>query len=453
MDSFNVDPVTPEEAAEIKRRKAAISRRVRKEVLAEFGIDKLPKQGERALITGAQGTGKSTTCAEAIAGLVAQNFSIWWFVPNLEKADEQAGEYSARRQAHSLRGRVVRGRGALDPGVNNAEAMCPRYEVVNRAARMGVNVQEAICDDGCSLRTTCGFQRQRTALHDDPVGLFFMASDYLWLPCPAPKADLVIVDESVIDKATENVSFDPSRIVADDLWAGGEIGEVMNRRIVATRVRDAITKHPTRELAFLRDNDIAEDVLRVNIQHLAQRDDVLPDVNGRMRDSTIATLLDAIEAREIAKIMKLFRQIRREFPQRRTRLNSIWYEPESLVKVDGETELAPRIFTSAVRVPRLDQEIPVLALDGTGSIDLNRRIFGEGMTHECFPAPRDSEVWQVASKTFSRQSMTGVDRRGTLISKQKTRESADLRRQVIDLLTMLPGEILLVTYKAAEEAP
>jgi hypothetical protein len=32
---------------------------------------------------------------------------------------------------------------------------------------------------------------------------------------------LVIVDESVIDKAGEMVGFDPSRIVAGDLWAGG----------------------------------------------------------------------------------------------------------------------------------------------------------------------------------------------------------------------------------------
>ena len=64
---------------------------------------------------------------------------------------------------------------------------------------MGVNVQKAICDNGCSLRFSCGFQRQATALRDDPTGLFLMAIDYLWLPCPAPRPDLVIVDESVMD--------------------------------------------------------------------------------------------------------------------------------------------------------------------------------------------------------------------------------------------------------------
>ena len=54
--------------------------------------------------------------------------------------------------------------------------------------------------------------------------------------------------------------------------------------------------------------------------------------------------------------------------------------------------------------------------------------------------PRDAEVWQVTSKTFSRQSITGTDRRGNPISPKKTHEAARLRRQVLDLLKMLPGK-------------
>ena len=134
---------TEEAAAEIKRRKAAITRRVRREVLAELGLDKLPKQGERALVTGAQGTGKSRTCAETIAELPHRDLSIWWLVPSLRKAEEQAGEYDRLCTTDSMAARVVRGRGAIDP-CNDDEAMCPRHPVVNRAAAMGVNVQEAI---------------------------------------------------------------------------------------------------------------------------------------------------------------------------------------------------------------------------------------------------------------------------------------------------------------------
>jgi hypothetical protein len=85
MPPLDGNAPTEEAAAEIKRRKAAITRRVRREVLAELGLDKLPKQGERTLVTGAQGTGKSRTCAETIAELPRRDLSIWWLVPSLGK--------------------------------------------------------------------------------------------------------------------------------------------------------------------------------------------------------------------------------------------------------------------------------------------------------------------------------------------------------------------------------
>ena len=450
MPPLDCNAPTEEAAAEIKRRKAAITRRVRREVLAELGLDKLPKQGERTLVTGAQGTGKSRTCAETIAELPRRDLSIWWLVPSLGKADEQAGEYHRLRTTDSMLARVVRGRGAADPRTDD-DAMCPRHLVVNRAAAMGVNVQKAICDNGCALRLSCGFQQQATALREDPTGLFLMASDYLWLPCPAPRPDLVIVDEWVIDKASETVSFDPSRIVADDLWAGGDLEEAMGRRHLALLVRAAVVEHPGRELAFLRERDVTVEAVRDALTHLATREEAQLDLNGRMSDRTIAAMLDAVEAREILKVLRLFRQIRRELPQPRARLSSVWFDPDARIMVAGEIERQPRVFVNAVRPPHLAQEIPVLALDGTGSLALNQRIFGQRMSGERFAVPRDAEVWQVTSKTFSRQSITGSDRRGNPISPKKIHEAANLRRQVLDLLKMLPGDVLLVTYKAAEE--
>jgi hypothetical protein len=93
---------------------------------------------------------------------------------------------------------------------------------------------------------------------------------------------------------------------------------------------------------------------------------------------------------------------------------------------------------SNAKPPRLARETPVLALDGTGSLDLNRKIFGEHMNEHRFAAPRDAEVVQVSSKVFSRQSLTGCDRHRHPISTQKTADAARLRRQVIELLRLLP---------------
>jgi hypothetical protein len=174
MVALDFNAPSAEERAEIARRKAALTRHIKREVLAELGIEKLPSQGERTLITGAQGTGKSSSVADAIAeqppGAV-----IWWLVPTLEKAEEQVADYTRRAGPDSMLACVVRGRGAEDADVRG-DAMCPRHAVVNRAAAMGVIVQKEICDNGCPLRSSCGFQRQKRNMRYS--GLFLMANDY-----------------------------------------------------------------------------------------------------------------------------------------------------------------------------------------------------------------------------------------------------------------------------------
>jgi hypothetical protein len=452
MAPLDFDAPSREEKAEIRRRKGAITRRIRREVLDKYGLDRLPQRGDRQLVRGGQGTGKSRTTAEQIAALEG-DVVIWWLVPTLEKAKEQAEEYRALAGRDSMHPHVVRGRGASDPR-NPNETMCPRHIVVNRAATMGVNVQSAICDGGCPLRFSCGFQRQVTILRANPVGLFFMAADYLWLPCPAARADIVIVDESVIGKTAEVVSFDPARILDDSKWAcPKDLGRAMYLRQTASLVRAALPEHPGRELMFLRSKDITEAPLKECADHLRMREEATPDVSGAMPDKQIADILDTVEAREITKVFKLFRQICLELARPRARLNSVWFEPNFLVKVEGELERAPRVFVSSVRRPyRLRKETPVLCLDGTGSLSLNRAIFGEHMTAERFAVPRDAEVYQVSNKTFSRQSITGTNRDGAPRSNHNVIEAATLRAQVVEFLEMLPGKVLLVSYKAAIEA-
>jgi len=451
MAPFDFNAPTSEEKAETKRRKGAITRRIKRQVLTKYGLQALPKQGDRVLVTGGQGTGKSRTTAEQIAELRGDT-AIWWLVPTLAKAEEQVAEYTELAGADSMKARVVRGRGAPDPRTGNADAMCPRHEVVNRAAAMGINVQEEICNNGCSLRFSCGFQRQAAVLRNDPIGLFVMAADYLWLPCPAPRADLVIVDESVIAKAIETISFNPARIVDDHKWAARDLDDAMAFRATALLVRAAVVEHPGRELKFLRSYDVTDRALKESIDHLFSKHEAKATVNGGMTDKQIARILDAVEVRDILKVIRLFRQVRREFAQPRDRLTSVWFEPDRLVMVDGQLERQPRVVVRHLRPLRIRKEVPILCLDGTGSIELNRKIFGDHMTLERFAVPRDAEVYQATSKTFSRQSVTGTDHKGNPRSARNVREAASLRAQVVEFLSILPGAVLLVSYKAAIEA-
>ena len=227
----------------------------------------------------------------------------------------------------------------------------------------------------------------------------------------------------------------------------------MYLRATATLVRAAVTEHPRRELAFLRDMSVTDEPLKDAADHLRMKEEAKPAVNGAMPDKLIADILDTVEAREIIKVFRLLRQIRLELPQPRDRLNSVWFEPDCLVKVDGELERAPRLFVRYVRRPyRLRKETPVLCLDGTGSLSFNREVFGEHMTAQRFAVPRDAKVYQVSNKTFSRQSITGCDRSGAPRSDRNVSEAATLRAQVVEFRDTLPGNVLLVSYKAAIEA-
>ena len=92
MAPLDFNAPTPEEKAEIRRRKAAITRRIKREVLYEVRHRAPAEEGDRTLVTGGQGTGKSRTTAQRIATLKGEA-AIWWMVPTLEKAAEQAEEY------------------------------------------------------------------------------------------------------------------------------------------------------------------------------------------------------------------------------------------------------------------------------------------------------------------------------------------------------------------------
>jgi hypothetical protein len=216
---------------------------------------------------------------------------------------------------------------------------------------MGVNVQSQICDGGCMFRFTCGFQRQLTSMREDPIGLFLMAADYLWLPCPAPRPDFIIADESVIAKATETISFDPARILDDSKWAcPNDLDRAMYLRATATLVRAAVTEHPRRELAFLRDTSVTDEPLKDCANHLRMKEEATPAVNGAMPDKVISDILDAVEAREILKVFALFRQVRLELAQPRHRLNSVWFDPDCMVRIDGELDVVTKqIVQSACR--------------------------------------------------------------------------------------------------------
>jgi hypothetical protein len=191
--------------------KRAVQRRILREVLTREGLRSLPRR-RAVLLTGSQGSGKTTEALAAVAELRG-DMIIWCMQPTTDKAEEVAGDYATIASPESLPVLFVRGRSADDPR-HPEQKMCPPHVVVHEAAKKGIPIRRAICST-CPRKTDCGYMRQDAEI----LGLgdrayFLLSLQYLFLPCPAPGPDLLIADKSVVIGATETIEFPINAIEA-----------------------------------------------------------------------------------------------------------------------------------------------------------------------------------------------------------------------------------------------
>ena len=421
---------------QIAARKAVISRRVNKEVAAKHGLKRLGGKGSRLLLTGSQGSGKSRAAAEEIAGL-DRDMVVWWTVPTIDKAEEQAGEYRKLTRPGSPTALVVRGRGQDDPQ-QPGKAMCPRHKVVNRAASRGIEVRKKICKV-CPLKDRCGYLKQEAQIAGMDGGLFLMAREYAFMPSPAPTPDLFIGDESLIPVAVvEPVAFNAERIKETGNWKRAGLGAVLDVDPILNAVYRAAIDQPGRILAALRDADISRKQIAEAIAYLDKVTETAAAdaITGNMTDDEIGEALDQIDHDDIPNVIRMLRQIRREWDTGRAGLNTV-------TVVDGT------VTVFGLRTPRIGKETPVLLLDGTGSAPLNRVLFGD-LVHEHIPVERQAQVTGTKGKSYSRQSITGCDRHGEPIP-SRVAGAERLRREIADVARRQDGPVFVCATMGAEE--
>lgn len=437
---------------QIAARKAVISRKVNREVAAEHGLKRITGKGKRLLVTGAQGSGKSAAAAEETASLdAAAGLVVWWTVPTIEKAEEQAAEYRSKyARPGSPPVLVVRGRSQDDPQ-RPGKAMCPRHKVVNRAAAHGVEVRKKICKV-CPLKEQCGSVKQDAKIASMNGGLFVMAREYTFLPSPAPAPDMFIGDESLVAiAAAEPAEISTQQIAGTGNWKAAGLDAAVETSIVLGKVKDAAERHPTRMLAALRDAEIDSKQVGAAISYLnaATERAAAETISGKMSDAEIADALDAVEENDIPKVIRLLRQIRREWDTGRAGLNSV-VARDGIVTVFG------------MLTPRISADTPILLLDGTGSAKLNRIVFGE-LEHAHIPVDRQAHVTgtkgKTKPKTYSRQSITGrmartkADREAGQEGKEIRPAEADrLRQDIAAVVRRQDGPVFVCATMGVEEA-
>ena len=138
-----------------KADKMRLTKRIIRHVAERYGFPKgkLPRP-DRKLLTGSQGIGKTTIALKAIAR-ITETIVVRMYAPTLEKAQEALRDYRRLANESSMPALVVRGRGAPDLSHDDGTPMCPRHEVVTRAAKMGVSPGKSICPT-CALNGKCG---------------------------------------------------------------------------------------------------------------------------------------------------------------------------------------------------------------------------------------------------------------------------------------------------------
>ena len=441
----------PAELRVFRARKAVATRRIRRETARRHGFAGYPHKGARALVTGGQGTGKTRTTLEALAVSDAPMI-VAMLAPTLAKAAEAKRDYDAMHPARPSI--LLRGRGA--PFGDDGATMCVRATTVERAARAGVQVRKEICAT-CPFRDDCAYLDQETELRrmkEAGAGFVaFAASSYLYTPSPLDRADMIVVDEDVVMKAAKIIEMDPSRIKAAELWTGGAPEDAADRAADAASILDALTAHPDRELEALRAAGVDRDRIAALTRHLVETGDIVPTVEGRMSDAEINRKIDEVERRETGKVLALLATLRRELKTTRRGTNAVRRDPKRRCVVDGEVEYLPRIVVHGLRRTAnwVGDRAPILALDGTGNVELARHVFGDRMTGHRFAVERRMTVTQTTGKSFSKVSLTGTNKAGEVITAARRRDAAVLREQV-KAFAARRNRAFLAASKAVREA-
>lgn len=407
----------------------------------------------RILVTGAQGTGKTTAALRGALSCLAWEDArvIWFLAPTHAKADEARRDITELAQAEGVvvpTSLVLRGRGAARPD-GSAEAMCRRAELAAAVAARGLPVGQTLCRrqtvdgdraDVCPFFDGCPYVAQRAEMDALDRGIVCMAHDYAFLGAPGRKPDLVIIDESLSSRAAWS-----RRVGLDAVLTGPEGADETYLRV--GRALAAALPHPD-NLARLRQTVTVEEMEAALADLQARRRPANERIVPGMDDGEIRRLLAEQRRDDGHALASLLEEAYAEFGQPFDGFRNLWTQSQSA----GAEGMRTWACFGGLRDVKLDDDVPLLLLDGTGDPWFTGRLFGKGIVRHHIPVPRDAEVVQVAGKSFSRQSLTGCDRHGVPLSDRKHAEAARLRAEVLDLARRQPGPVFVAGNKAVVNA-
>lgn len=386
----------------------------------------------RLQITGPVGSGKTSTVeriiresADAVlAGIEdAEEVSLNVYVASglTDKAAETAEEIPGAI--------VLRGVAAPDPDLED-KAMCWRSDMASQV-QASQGVLSAICRT-CPFARECGYKKQAERvreLEDKPgVRVFTGPHEFLHYPSQVRGGwDIVVVDERYKAEGAKSVRpvrdiatgfdfsgyvFSPEKIEGDDSVVDerGRIKvdldpELVNNAIVS--VRRAIKGNEHRILGAIRDMKIAGRIENLDLK-LARRIATFldyafentkpfdeggnPKFNARARDEEIIELISEATDSRLAFVARFFEALVDEWEAPREQSNTIRIEGGRLVL---------RGYKAPTKVP---PRSPVLLLDATAKLHLNRKIWGADLEEAKINIENRVSATQVIRQSWTKAS-------------------------------------------------
>lgn len=312
----------------------------------------------RRAITGSQGIGKTTLILKSLAGYHGVTAC---YVRSHENALELKDKLPADVRAMVVHGRVQ-------------EGMCLNIERVRRAQEVEMVIRRDICPT-CLFNSGCAYLEQerqiRSASRDGEPLVLLLPHAYLHLPIPGePKIHWAVIDEPPSDLFAEREDYSQPLPETESVFLWWNQDDDAYSSYLEWTSSNGPAGGWERPCRF----DEGAWQLVETILSAPNFDTELPP-----------NILDWPWRRKYRVLLEVLRD-RERHPHR------IWREPNGDVRV------------SRLKKVFLPDGVPLTILDGTGDIEIFRRVFGEDLEHRRVVVERDAEVTLVTGRSFSNSS-------------------------------------------------
>jgi hypothetical protein len=433
------------EKRRLTRRRSKAAKKAIKLYLALHGLEAKP-EAEAVLFHGTQGGGKTRAIAQALARLEEGQHTV--LVPTVAKAEELKEEI----ERHGPKLPVFAWRGRTHERADGTDRMCERdKELVSKAQAQGLNVSACVCRF-CPLLETCAYIAQRDEVEEAAGNRIVIAAhETAFIPFEGLRASLVILDEEIISRCTRENEIEPSRILRKELWGKNEAEAATAKKVAAAMERYG------EELAALREASVKEEELADCAAYLRDRhDEVIASIEIAIKEGVgerwIKTELKKLEEVGYRQLANFFSNIRLELTTSRKGANSVRlvFREKKIEGQDGKAakERFPRYVVNRKRGVLFSSGTEMILLDGTGSPELNRLVFGDHVQESRYAVQRQGLTVQVVSNTNSKYRL--------LHRTEADRHRARLLQLIADLRTIYGDKLLVgctmeLERKLAEE--